>query len=1530
MADGSTSLPVVSRAHLAWGLLAFLMMLLVTGAMVLRSESHQVDYERGRVALMAETHASAIRRDIERALSATYPIAAAVRQAGGAPAHFAALADQMLPYYPGASALGLAPDGILRHIRPLQGNEQAIGHDLLKDPAFHKEAFLARDSGKLTLAGPLPLVQGGIGAVGRLPIYLDARSGSAFWGFSTVVIRFPEALESAGLVQLTTRGLAYELTRIDPDTGEKQVIAAAGGAVQEPVNLPVAVPNALWTLSVAPVTGWQNIERFWLKGVAALGFSLLIGMVGGLLARQRTYRQTLERQVDDATRELRVREAHYRALFDDSSVVMLLIDPADGRIRDANGAATTYYGYPRDVLLTMNIRQINTLSPEVIAAEMARARAHGRMFFEFIHRVANGELRNVEVSSGPISIDQKTLLLSIVQDVTERHRLADRLSEEQQLLADSEARYRGYIDNAPNAVFVTDETGRYVDVNPAACALVGYSRDELLSGKRIVDLAGMDDLATYLGYFEQALNRGQLHIELPLRRKDGAIVPTELTAVRLADGRVLGFAVDVSERQKVERALRESEYFFRESQRASFTGSYQLDFKSGAWEASEVMDQLFGIGPDYPRTIATWLDLIHPDDRTMMEHYFNDDVMARRVAFDKEYRIVRRSDQAVRWMSGLGQLGVDSANRLESMIGTVRDITDSKNREEELRRSEERIREMSEASGAYLWEIDSGMAYTYVSELSVHAKGYLATELLGHTPMEFMPPEDVGPTGEIVLKAIADRSSFVLQHRNVTRSGQILWEEVRGNVFVDHAGNVVGLRGSGINITDRKLAENRMRQALVVFNTSGQGIMTTDADGVITSINPAFSAITGYAPEEVIGHRSSMFKSGRHEPAFYQALWQHLADLGHWEGEIWNRRRSGQLYPQWLSISSVRDEHSKVVEYVALFNDITERKQHEEAIWRQANFDALTGLANRNLLADRLERALAQARRNGKKVGLAFLDLDGFKWINDTLGHDVGDVMLVEVGRRLAACVREQDTAARLGGDEFTVVIHDLADAQDMLAIGEKLVGLLREPFMLAGSPHALSGSVGITLYPDDGEDVQTLLKNADIAMYKAKQGGKNRYQFYARHMQVDAQARMQLEADLRAAIAARDFAVHYQPIVDADSGELVGAEALIRWQHAERGMISPLDFIPVAEDCGLIVPIGEWILREAVRQWQVWFNKGYPPLRLSVNVSSVQFREADFSRFVESLLREFGIPAGSLVLEITESVLMDGSAEAEQRMREIKTLGIGYALDDFGTGFSSLSYLKRFPVDIVKIDRSFVNDCPDDHNDSHLVEAIINMAHSLELSVTAEGVENEAQLDFLRELGCDYLQGYLIGRPLPAEAFEVLIERRQLLLPNDGATFEQSRFLAALRQDELDIEGWLTRLVGEQITLPAGRSTEWVTRGLDLKHAVQVHLDWRKRLDDFIQSGASGLSVEDARSCERCQLGVWIAQHRTRMACFAELDVAHRAFHRLAGQIVDDHLRGHRSLARRALNGVAFRKASRDVVTALVECFRAECDPNA
>lgn len=955
------------------GLIAALIAAVLAGALILRSEAEARHGRRTAVADFASDKGHEIESAVQHGLTATYALAALVRQGRGEVPNFDAVATEMLRYYPGADSLQLAPGGVIRQVVPLTENARAIGHDLLADPSRNKEAFLARDTGRLTLAGPFTLVQGGVGAVGRLPVFIDGDDGvQRFWGFTTVLIRFPSVLQKVQLPLLVKRGFNYQLWRLHPDTGERQLIdSSTEEALRDPVDRALNMPNGTWTLSVEPVAGWGEPGALAYKVLLGLLFSALIGW----LARQ-----------------------------------------------------------------------------------MAELRAH-------------------------------------------RRQLEDLVSERTAALVEREAKLAALIESLPDLLFVLDAEGRIVECHaPDPMAL--FTPPEHFLGRPFRESLPAD-VADKIGHCLQEVARG-------------------------------------GERSEVE---------------------YSLELAGGARQFSASVSRLAGSG---------------------------------------------------------------------------------------------------------------------------------------------------GPSG-----------GFIALVRDVTAA---------------------------------KLAEERMREAMVVFDASNQGIMTADARAVITSVNPAFCAITGYAAEEVIGQTPSMFKSGRHDPAFYENIWQTLDVTGRWEGEIWNRRKSGEVYPQWLSISTVRDGRGEVIKYVSLFSDITRRKQREELIWRQANFDSLTGLANRNLLHDRLERAFAHGRRGGQRVGLIFLDLDGFKWINDTLGHDVGDEMLVEVAARLRACVREQDTVGRLGGDEFTLIAEEIADVEALQSVAEKVLAVLREPFMLAGASRYISGSLGITVFPDDGESVQALLRNADIAMYQAKQLGKNRCQFYAQDMQEAARARVQLEAELRQAIDGKQFELHYQPIVEASSGAIVGAEALIRWRHPERGLVPPADFIPVAEETGLIVPIGEWVLTEAVRQGRAWRAEGLPPLRLSINVSGVQFREAGLLAHLRGAME--GLQDLDLLIEITESVLMQGSEVTERRMREISALGIGYSLDDFGTGYSSLSYLKRFPVNVVKIDRSFVRDCPQDRNDSHLVIAIINMAHSLGLKVTAEGVETDEQREFLCGERCDYLQGYLISKPIPAEQF--------------------------------------------------------------------------------------------------------------------------------------------------------------------------------
>ncbi len=572
-----------------------------------------------------------------------------------------------------------------------------------------------------------------------------------------------------------------------------------------------------------------------------------------------------------------------------------------------------------------------------------------------------------------------------------------------------------------------------------------------------------------------------------------------------------------------------------------------------------------------------------------------------------------------------------------------------------------------------------------------------------------------------------------------------------------------GMNGSVIaftDITERRKTENQLRLAAKVFENSREAIFITDADNRIITVNEAFSNITGYSRDEVLGQNPSMLQSGEHGPDFYRVMWNSINKDGYWQGEIWDRRKSGEIFPVWVSISVVYDDHGRTSHHIAMYDDITERKAADERIRFLAQHDALTGLPNRSLLQDRLLQALASAQRDGEQVAVLFLDLDHFKTINDSLGHHIGDRLLQEVARRLGHCVRGNDTVSRQGGDEFLTVLGQLKNPGDAAHIAQKMLDAVAQPYDIDGHELRVTPSIGIAIHPDDGHDTETLIKNADAAMYHAKENGRNNYQYFTADLNSRAFERLSVENSLRRGLEQGEFLLHYQPQINLASGAIVGLEALVRWQHPDFGLVPPLRFIPVAEESGLIVPLGEWVLREACRQNRAWQQAGLPAIPVAVNLSAHQFHQKNLAQTISGALQESGLDARYLELELTESVVMRGSESTVETLARLKQMGLMLSIDDFGTGYSSLSYLKRFPIDKLKIDRSFVRDVTLDQDDAAIAGAIIAMAHSLRLKVIAEGVETQEQSDFLKEQGCDEIQGYLFSRPLPAEQMEKLLRK--------------------------------------------------------------------------------------------------------------------------------------------------------------------------
>jgi diguanylate cyclase (GGDEF)-like protein/PAS domain S-box-containing protein len=574
----------------------------------------------------------------------------------------------------------------------------------------------------------------------------------------------------------------------------------------------------------------------------------------------------------------------------------------------------------------------------------------------------------------------------------------------------------------------------------------------------------------------------------------------------------------------------------------------------------------------------------------------------------------------------------------------------------------------------------------------------------------------------------------------------------------DGVGGPLRLLGTLQDITEQKRIEEALELAASVFTNTREGIVVTDAKGIILAVNPAFTAITGYAAEEVVGRTPRMLCSDRHDRAFYDGLRQSLNETGMWQGEIWNRRKSGEAYPQWTTISTILDTDGRPKRRVTVINDVSEMRRKDEWIRHQAYHDALTGLPNRLLLEDRLSQAISTAERSGSRIAVLFLDLDRFKLVNDSLGHRAGDDLLKRVTDRVIDCVRTTDTVARQGGDEFVLILPGFASVTDVAHIAEKIVTALGRGFDIGGQQVHVGASIGISVHPQDGADADALLRNADAAMYEAKAAGRGTFRFFDSHMNSRAVHRLQLEASLWRALAERQFEVFYQLKMGLADGAIHGMEALVRWRDPERGLIPPLEFIPVAEETGLICEIGDWVLDDACRQMRLWVDQGLMDGPVAVNVSARQLGDPEFAGRVRAILQRHGLESHWLQLEVTESVVMTEPEQAIGILGALADLGITIAIDDFGTGYSSFSYLKRLPIHVLKIDRSFVDDIGGSREDESIVVAIITVAKSLGLQVVAEGVETELQAGFLARQQCDFGQGYLYSRPVPAAEFAALL----------------------------------------------------------------------------------------------------------------------------------------------------------------------------
>ncbi len=757
-----------------------------------------------------------------------------------------------------------------------------------------------------------------------------------------------------------------------------------------------------------------------------------------------------------------------------------------------------------------------------------------------------------------------------------------------------------------------------------------------------------------------------------------------------------------------------------------------------------------------------WEEITHQEDRERVRKLIDDAVLTGQ-RFVAEYRIID-ADGKIRWVSERGCPVYNERGEIEAIEGFLQDISRLKFNELAANEAEERFRSIFENAIHGIYQTTENGFYINVNPALSRIYGYDSPADLIRciSNIDQQLYVDRGKRDEFITLMNRQGQVKNFEARVYRKNGGIIWISENSREVHDPNGHLMYYEGTVEDISMRKEMETDLRISAAAFEMR-ESLMIMDTNKVILRVNKAFTESTGYSPAEVIGQTPSILRSNRHKADFYRTAWEAIQQTGLWQGEIWDRRKNGEIYPKWLTVSAVKGEGDIVTHYVGSHIDITERKAAEEKIQHLAFYDSLTHLPNRRLLIDRFQQALTYSVRSGRQGALLFIDLDNFKVLNDTLGHDVGDLLLQHVSRRLVSCVREGDTVARLGGDEFVVMLEDLSKnsleaAAQTEDVGEKILALLNQPYKLATYEHHNSPSIGATLFHGHQQSTEELMKQADIAMYQAKKAGRNTLRFFDPQMQFVITARATLEDELRKALEKQQFQLYYQIQMD-ENNKPTGAETLIRWIHPERGFISPAQFIPLAEDTDLILPIGLWVLEMACMQLKAWEqDESTRELVLSVNVSPKQFRQVSFVAQIKATVKHHAINPALLKLELTEGMLIDNIKDIIAAMLALKEVGIQFSLDDFGTGYSSLQYLKKLPLNQLKIDQSFVRDMVADGSDNAIVQTIIAMARSLKLDVIAEGVETDEQKELLYSYGCTHYQGYLFSKPVPLEEFEDLL----------------------------------------------------------------------------------------------------------------------------------------------------------------------------
>ena len=974
-----------------------------------------------------------------------------------------------------------------------------------------------------------------------------------------------------------------------------------------------------------------------------------------------------------------------------------------------------------------------------------------------------------------------TWLLGYGVDVTEKTR-ARRQAD--QGLRDSEARLSAIFSRAAAGLSELSADGRFLRVNDTLCQMLQRSREELLSAS-IADVTHPDELARSIEAVQRLLETGEpVALDKRYVRRDGSVIFCNSALTRLDDdqGRpraLLAVTIDLTERKQAEAALRESEEFHRFAAEAGGIGKWEIDIRTGHCLVSPQMAVLLGCPPDQPALHSgQWVTMVLPEDLPAVQAALEAAAL-HDAPFDIEFRIRRHGTGEVRWLYSRGGAVKDVSGRGPRVHGASLDITRRKQAEAALRASEQRYRILTELSpDGVLVNVDERIVYANpVAATLLGAAG--VSDLLGRSPFTFVAPEFHGEVRERIGRILKPPGDVPLMEQR--------WRRLDGAevLFQVSAGAITWEGKPAIQVLLRDVTEQqRMRDALRISNErlklaiegSGEGIWDWDIRNNVYSFSDNLKRMLGWKRDMDATQDLRKMLRKRIHPEDLPRIW--MALRAYVEGrdsayscEFRVQRESGTW--RWMlsrGIIVARDSAGKPLLMTGTMSDISARKEADEKIWRHANFDPLTGLPNRRLFRDRLDQEVRKAARSRQKIALLFIDLDRFKQVNDLLGHDAGDVLLAQAASRLKGCVRESDTVARLGGDEFTVILTSLENPARIEHVCQKILETLENPFHIGKEVAYMSGSVGVTIYPNDATTSEELIRKADQAMYAAKNAGKNQFSYFTYAMDEKAHLRLRLASELRGALAAGQMEVYYQPVLDLGSGGIVKAEALLRWHHPRFGLVEPTSFIPLAEETGIINQIGSWVFKQAAARSRQWSERLQESFQIGVNKSPIQFlAHNEHSDWVQHLQR-LNLPGSGVAIEITEGMLLHASSSVTNKLQEYRDAGIQLAIDDFGTGYSSMAYLKKFDIDYLKIDQSFIREITTDVDSLTVTESIIVMAHRLGLKVVAEGIETPEQLALLLAAGCDYGQGFLFAEALPPDAFEkLLLSCRQGHLPWQG-----------------------------------------------------------------------------------------------------------------------------------------------------------------